>query len=766
MSLRAPALAAALLAVAIPSLFAQEEDRPPDRDGDGVADVDDACPATPRGATAGTPRGAVAVAARGVTAGVRGCSALEIAQEPHLFLRRAVKAIDEARATLGREDMLAPVARGLDEGRARFQAAADRIRAGDVCGGLSEYDGGLAMLDRAGTDMDQVLAVMTPVVQREGAGRTDHSGDDHVTIDALEIRRVLIGQAAAAARDADLLRAPCAAASEERVVRGAVMRTLDASRRVELADGRVFGLPAGPHAIHEGMDLQARALEFPDGTGILLDGPDARVRPGGIDVAKVSCVDLRIAPVQPFEPSAVGPYTLHHPDAYFVDPRYRLEEGMRLATVRRYHNGQPTCGAGTGGRARTFKQYSLRLELQYNGSATWVTLASDLVDGETPVALPPDLVPGAAILQATEVRSLCHPQPGGLASCEAEDWSSRTYDLSVLPRYGHARVVYDREVFDLEDDDTEGWRPTHLDHIQPFTTAVIGMNLVFKARGCRVASGVSSCDNGQVQEIVGQDTFAIYNTDFFEPEGLFTDLATGVEGRVGLMWPRVVGSRNGHEFWYSARPPTLVRDAVDFCPVGEDSFYRLPFFPGFPVWSLSNGNWPGHCQNGAISIQQCPQRYAFDFPDSTQADDYDPASAAGLKVRAARGGVVTHVKESAYANQWACYQMNPPPPGGCDNGNRVHIRHDDGSYGAYWHFKGGRISVDVGDTVHRGDIIGTAGSTGNSSTPHLHFHVQPKPTAEDPGLSIRVRFQTANATCEIPQVGDSLFSNNDPALWD
>jgi murein DD-endopeptidase MepM/ murein hydrolase activator NlpD len=33
--------------------------------------------------------------------------------------------------------------------------------------------------------------------------------------------------------------------------------------------------------------------------------------------------------------------------------------------------------------------------------------------------------------------------------------------------------------------------------------------------------------------------------------------------------------------------------------------------------------------------------------------------------------------------------------------------------------------VGVGDHVRQGQVIGLSGDSGNSSEPHLHFHVQP-----------------------------------------
>lgn len=37
------------------------------------------------------------------------------------------------------------------------------------------------------------------------------------------------------------------------------------------------------------------------------------------------------------------------------------------------------------------------------------------------------------------------------------------------------------------------------------------------------------------------------------------------------------------------------------------------------------------------------------------------------------------------------------------------------------------MAVEVGRRVHRGDVIGTIGNSGNSTMPHLHFHLMDGP---------------------------------------
>ncbi|RSS81178.1 M23 family metallopeptidase, partial [Streptomyces sp. WAC06614] len=58
-------------------------------------------------------------------------------------------------------------------------------------------------------------------------------------------------------------------------------------------------------------------------------------------------------------------------------------------------------------------------------------------------------------------------------------------------------------------------------------------------------------------------------------------------------------------------------------------------------------------------------------------------------------------------------------------GVNVRIQHPDGTYTLYGHLSG--KSVQPGQQVRAGQLIGYVGSTGNSTGPHLHFEVRNQP---------------------------------------
>ena len=57
-------------------------------------------------------------------------------------------------------------------------------------------------------------------------------------------------------------------------------------------------------------------------------------------------------------------------------------------------------------------------------------------------------------------------------------------------------------------------------------------------------------------------------------------------------------------------------------------------------------------------------------------------------------------------------------------GNRVTIDHGDGLITKYFHLQNGSITVQPGDAVTAGQVIGQMGSTGYSTGAHLHFQLE------------------------------------------
>ncbi len=62
------------------------------------------------------------------------------------------------------------------------------------------------------------------------------------------------------------------------------------------------------------------------------------------------------------------------------------------------------------------------------------------------------------------------------------------------------------------------------------------------------------------------------------------------------------------------------------------------------------------------------------------------------------------------------------------DGNHVVLDLGHGVYAFYAHLQKGSVAVSVGDKVKRGQVLGKLGNTGNTSAPHLHFHLMDGPS--------------------------------------
>ena len=105
----------------------------------------------------------------------------------------------------------------------------------------------------------------------------------------------------------------------------------------------------------------------------------------------------------------------------------------------------------------------------------------------------------------------------------------------------------------------------------------------------------------------------------------------------------------------------------------------------------------------------------------------------GAKVMAAADGVVLDMLDELEDNVPG--QLPDPNSITLKNvdGNHVVIDHGNGLYSFYAHLQRGSVEVEVGDEVQAGDQVGLLGNTGNSSAPHLHFHIiaGPSPVGSD-----------------------------------
>jgi len=102
---------------------------------------------------------------------------------------------------------------------------------------------------------------------------------------------------------------------------------------------------------------------------------------------------------------------------------------------------------------------------------------------------------------------------------------------------------------------------------------------------------------------------------------------------------------------------------------------------------------------------------------------FDTMDAGSVEIVAAAPGTVVDTADGNYDRCHATLEGVS-----CDGhemkANYVILEHDYGIRTLYWHMMKNSVAVEVGDEVACGDVLGIVGSSGISSTPHLHFEVQ------------------------------------------
>jgi murein DD-endopeptidase MepM/ murein hydrolase activator NlpD len=175
-----------------------------------------------------------------------------------------------------------------------------------------------------------------------------------------------------------------------------------------------------------------------------------------------------------------------------------------------------------------------------------------------------------------------------------------------------------------------------------------------------------------------------------------------------------------------------------------DTVRQAPVVLGPPVgpgiWYASEGCCADdtHHRRGLAPINGqllVPQRFAIDwFALNTRHEtwvgdphDLDSYLTYRLPALAAANGTVVDVQDGL-GNNPDLPKPPPIPPIEDTVGNHVVVKVAPGVFLLYAHFDPGSVRVHVGERVHRGQTLGLIGTSGNSTTPHLHFQVMTSPT--------------------------------------
>lgn len=149
---------------------------------------------------------------------------------------------------------------------------------------------------------------------------------------------------------------------------------------------------------------------------------------------------------------------------------------------------------------------------------------------------------------------------------------------------------------------------------------------------------------------------------------------------------------------------------------------RLPFEGAWNVF------WGGRELEDNYHAAFGDQRFAYDLLVLEEGKSFageglrnEDHHCFGLPVLAPGAGKVVRVVDGIEDNVPGV--MNPKAAAG----NHVVIDHGNGEFSMLAHFKRGTIEAAVGDGVLAGDRLGLAGNSGNSSEPHIHYHLQTTP---------------------------------------
>jgi murein DD-endopeptidase MepM/ murein hydrolase activator NlpD len=153
-------------------------------------------------------------------------------------------------------------------------------------------------------------------------------------------------------------------------------------------------------------------------------------------------------------------------------------------------------------------------------------------------------------------------------------------------------------------------------------------------------------------------------------------------------------------------------------------------------WLAGNGpsNSSGH-RRALVPIDghaAIGQRFAIDWVrlrddgKTFQGDEKDNKNylAYGNEAFAVADGVVTETKDGIPENIPGANSRAVPITLETVGGNHVILDIGGGHFAFYAHLQPGSLRVKLGEKVHRGQVVGLVGNSGNSTEPHLHFHIE------------------------------------------
>jgi hypothetical protein len=256
----------------------------------------------------------------------------------------------------------------------------------------------------------------------------------------------------------------------------------------------------------------------------------------------------------------------------------------------------------------------------------------------------------------------------------------------------------------------------------------------------------------------GQSAVLFVNTEFGRREGVPEELVH-----------RVVATTP------EAKPPLPARNVERVAPT--DVTTAAPVVLGPPLrgerWVAEASCCDSYHRRAVLPIngaRRLAQRYAIDWiqltPDGRLASGDPKRNESypqfGAEAIAVADATVAHVQDGLPEGTPGSF-----PPGitaMTADGNAVVLDLGDGRFVLYAHLQPGSIRVRAGERVRRGEVLGLVGNSGNSTAPHLHFHVMdgPSPLGSN-GVPYAIdRFQVTGRAVSSSDLDDELEKADQP----
>jgi murein DD-endopeptidase MepM/ murein hydrolase activator NlpD len=180
-------------------------------------------------------------------------------------------------------------------------------------------------------------------------------------------------------------------------------------------------------------------------------------------------------------------------------------------------------------------------------------------------------------------------------------------------------------------------------------------------------------------------------------------------------------------------------------PLGRDPFAgrRLTARLSLPFRGTWWVFWGGPTERQNYHAVAADQRHAYDFVVWRDGSTHRGAGtrnadywAWGRPLLAPADAVVVAVRDGVRDNRPLVELENRRAPAG----NHVVLDLGRGEFALLAHMRRGSVRVRRGMRVRRGDVLGLCGNSGNSSEPHLHFHVQDRRELFGAARGRRVQF--------------------------